>query len=72
MPIIRKVFKLADSKAVTIPPPILKHLKIGRGDYVVWTAGSKSIAKLEKLTPRKHPGFFSVGPGIINYDEKQK
>ena len=65
MPIIRKIGKLGYSFDVRIPPEIMDHLRVGKGNYVVWEVNKKGQVILEKLTPKKHPGFFLTGVGWL-------
>ena len=61
MSIIRKLTRVGHSCMIVIPPKIKKHLNIKRGDYLVWAIGKKNQVILDKLTPKKHPGFFLQG-----------
>ena len=58
MAIIRKVFKIGESFSISIPKEIREYIGIKRGDYVVWNVGLNETGVLEKLTPKKHPGYF--------------
>jgi len=65
MPIIRKVGKLGGSYTLTVPPDILQHLGVNKGDYLVWTLDKDRQVLVEKLTPKKYPGFFIPGSGWL-------
>lgn len=65
MPIIRKLGKLGHSFDIRVPREILEHLGIVKGDYVVWDIDKNKRVTLEKLTPKKHPGFFMPGVGWL-------
>lgn len=69
MPIIRKVTKHSGSLEVTIPKDIARHLTIERGKYVVWVVDKDSRVVLEKLTPKKHPGYFVQGLGWVGREK---
>jgi len=47
MPIIRKIGKLGYSFDVRIPPEIMDHLRVGKGNYVVWEVNKKGQVILE-------------------------
>ena len=65
MPIIRKIGKLGGSFSLTIPPEIRQHLGVNKGDYLVWTLNKENRVIVEKLTPKKYPGFFMPGSGWL-------
>ena len=65
MPIIRKLGRLGHSFDVRIPPQIINHLEVKKGDYLVWAINKDKQVTIEKLTPKKHPGFFMPGVGWL-------
>lgn len=65
MPIIRKLTHVGNSLLITIPPEIRGHLGVNRGDYVVWAVDKDNRVIVEKLTPKKYPGFFVPGTGWL-------
>jgi len=67
MPIIRKLSRHSGSLELTVPQEILHHLGVNKGDYLVWGIDKNGRVILEKLTPKKHPGFFIPGSGWLRY-----
>lgn len=65
MPIIRKVGKLGNSFDIRIPREIMLHLGVNKGDYIVWAVDKDKRVIVEKLSPKKHPGFFIPGIGHL-------
>jgi len=65
MPVIRKIHRVGDSEVLTMPPEIRKHLGVVRGDYLVWDIDKDNRVVVEKLTPKKHPGYFLPGSGWL-------
>jgi bifunctional DNA-binding transcriptional regulator/antitoxin component of YhaV-PrlF toxin-antitoxin module len=65
MPVIRKIHRVGDSIVLTIPEEVRQHLSVNRGDYLVWVIDKDDRVIVEKLTPRKYPGFFIPGSGWL-------
>ena len=65
MPIIRKLGRVGHSFQISMPPEVKQHLGIEKGDYIVWVIDRDSRVVVEKLTPKKHPGFFIPGSGWL-------
>ena len=65
MPVIRKLYRTGGSNTLTVPSEILKHLGVGKGEYLVWSVDKDNRVFVEKLTPKKHPGFFIPGSGWL-------
>ena len=65
MPIIRKLYRVGGSNALTVPDEVRKHLNVNRGDYLVWYIGKANRVMVEKLGPKKYPGFFLPGSGWV-------
>ena len=65
MPVIRKLTRFGGSLTLTMPAEVRQHLSVNRGDYIVWHIGEKNQVIVEKLTPKKHPGFFVPGSGWL-------
>ena len=69
MPVIRKLHRVGDSEVLTVPDEIRKHLDVSRGDYLAWTIDKKGVVIVDKLTPKKYPGFFIPGSGWLKRDK---
>ena len=65
MPIIRKLFRVGNSLTIGLPVEVRQHLGVNRGDYLVWFVDKDSRVVIEKLTPKKHPGFFIPSLGWL-------
>ena len=52
---------------LTMPVEIRQHLNVKRGEYVVWSVDKKNRVIVEKLSPKKHPGFFMPGTGWLKH-----
>ena len=65
MPIIRKLFRVGNALTITMPTEVRQHLGVDRGDYLVWHVDKDNRVVVEKLTPKKHPGFFIPGSGWL-------
>lgn len=65
MPVIRKLTRFGNSLTIVMPPEVRKHLGANRGDYLVWYIDKENHVVIEKLTPKKHPGFFLPGSGFL-------
>ena len=65
MPIIRKLGMVGHSSQLSVPPEVKQHLDIKKGDYLVWVIDKDGRVVIEKLTPKKHPGFFIPGAGWL-------
>ena len=65
MAVIRKLSRIGNSSYVCLPPEIRTHLAVNKGDYLVWAVDKKGQVILDKLTPKKHPGFFLPGAGWL-------
>ena len=59
--------KIGNSFLVVIPSEIKKHLASNKGDYLVWIINKNNEVVLEKLTPKKYPGFFVQETGYTRY-----
>ena len=69
MAVVRKLIRFGGSLTLTVPQEIRKHLGINRGDYVVWAIDKDSRVIVDKLTPKKHPGFFIPGTGWVKREK---
>ena len=67
MPIIRKLSKHNTCTQITVPPEILKFLNVSKGEYLVWAIDQAKQVVIDKLTPKKYPGFFVPGTDISKY-----
>lgn len=68
MPIIRKLSKHSGSLQISVPPEIFQYLQVRKGDYLVWALDKDKRVVVEKLTPKKHPGFFIPGSGWLKHE----
>jgi len=68
MPIIRKLGRLGNSFDIRVPREIITHLGVTKGDYVVWAIDKNKRVIVEKLTPKKYPGFFIPGSGWLKHE----
>lgn len=71
MPIIRKLTRHSGSLEVTVPRDVINQLGIVKGDYVVWAIDKDKRIILEKLSPKKHPGYFLTGSGWLKHGKRK-
>ena len=69
MPIIRKLGRVGHSFQLSMPYEVKQHLNVNKGDYIVWVIDKDSRVVVEKLTPKKHPGFFIPGSGWLRREK---
>ncbi|HRY62512.1 MAG TPA: AbrB/MazE/SpoVT family DNA-binding domain-containing protein [Candidatus Paceibacterota bacterium] len=60
----KKVFKVGDSIAVTLPVEICRTFNIKRGDYLVVTIGKDHEIQLIKFDPNKRPD-------LLDFEERE-
>ena len=69
MPIIRKLTRIHNTYTLSVPPEIRHFLEVKAGDYLVWTINKDKRVIVEKLTPKKYPGFFIPGAGWVKREK---
>lgn len=48
---VRKVIRVGNSVAVTIPPHVLDHLRVDEGDWLLWDLSCKHYGILSRVEP---------------------
>ncbi len=71
MPVIRKLTRFGGTLTLSMPPEVRRHLNVNRGDYLVWLVDKAGFVVVEKLTPKKHPGYFIPGSGFLIHGEQK-
>lgn len=61
----RKIMKVGNSYAVTIPLEMLRYLEIKPTDWVILTAMEPGTIIIERLEPKRRRSLFIPGTGRV-------